>query len=196
MTEINQTRLREALACLLADRSMTKVRLHKMLYLIERESILRNGRLAIGIRYKHHTYGMFSPQLADRLDDMVASEFLIGRPVQSDSGEGRSYRLGPQQKVEVSPEIMETCQAILQKYGDLPLARLVGVAKRTEPFLDTPKGHWINWGTYIENRCTGEHAITPEVEEALRQAEGRAKSGKLPILSREEALRALSADPG
>ncbi len=117
LVELDRDRLQQTLVCLLSKRSMAKVRLHKMLYLVERDAAVRTGRLAIGIRFKNHNYGMFSPPLADQIDSLVGSGFLQSRVIPADSGEGRAYRLGPtSQGVEVSDMIRSTCDGVLEEY--------------------------------------------------------------------------------
>ncbi|MCI4333605.1 MAG: SocA family protein [Thermoplasmata archaeon] len=165
-----------------------------MLYLVEREAAIRTGRLAVGIRFKNHNYGMFSPPLADSIDELENAGFLQSRVVPADSGEGRSYRLGPaSEKTLVSAGIRLVCEEVFAEYGRLSLKGLVAKAKATEPFLDTPKGKWINWRGFIENRCEGEHQLAPEVERELIEAKERARSGRNRVLTREQALRLVTA---
>jgi hypothetical protein len=173
---------------------MTKVRLHKMLYLVERDAAIRTGRLAVGIRFKNHNYGMFSPPLADHIDALVDSGFLQSRVIPADSGEGRAYRLGPaSQGIEVPASMRSACDSIFEEYGRLSLKGLIAKAKATEPFLDTPKGRWIDWGAFIENRCDSDHQLAPEVEEELLGAKERARSGRNRVLTREQAVRLVTA---
>ncbi len=69
---------------------------------------------------------------------------------------------------------------------------LITKAKATEPFLDTPKGRWIDWGAFIENCCESEHKLAPEVEQELLEAKERARSGRNRVLTREQAVRLVT----
>lgn len=189
---IDDTHLRGALTCLLSGGSMTKVRLHKMLYLVERESILRHGRLAVGIPFLHHTHGMYSPMLASRLDALVAEGFLVANPVPSDSGQGLAYRLSPSGVTPPPVEIEEICRPVLEKYGRHTLGGLVAAAKATEPFVDTPQGAHVDWREFAANVRFSDSELSAEVGSELVLAATRARSGKSRVLTRAEALRALA----
>jgi hypothetical protein len=165
-----------------------------MLYLVEREAAMRSGHLAVGIRFKNHNYGMFSPPLADCIDSLVETGFLKSREVAADSGVGRSFRLPPHsRKTEIAAEMRSVCDAVWAKYGHLSLVRLVDAAKATEPFLETPKGRWIDWPAFIESYCRSDHKIAPEVERELRDAKQRARSGRNRVLTREQAIKLVAA---
>jgi len=166
-------RLRSTLACLLKGREMGKSELQKMVYLLERESVLNEGRLALGYRFRHEQFGMFSPDLADAISALESERFIVARQVRADTGAGRKYRLAAGARAPDNPRISSLCDAIFAERGKRGLASLINYAKGTDPFVNTPRGQWMNWDAFLREQCGGAHELLPEAEAELRRLASR-----------------------
>lgn len=167
---------------------MGKSEIQKLIYLFERESVIRTGKQSIGLAYRHDKFGMYSPELATSLASLEAEGFLVSRSVHADMGEGRLYRLGEGVSREVNPAVAELCDAIRKVPRARGLRGLIAFAKSTDPFVTTPKGAWIDWREFAHEQCGSAHALLPEVGAELRAAV-EAKPAR--ILSRDAAVREL-----
>jgi hypothetical protein len=182
--------LRSALACLLAEGEMGKSELQKLVYLVERESILQTGKLMPGFRFRHDKFGMFSPDLANALTTLEQEGFLTARQVKSDVGEGRKYRLAPGVATEGDTAMKGLCQSLLSTRGRGGLSGLIAYAKSTDPFITTPRDEWIDWPGFIAEQCGGTHILLPEAEEDLRRAISKKPAR---VLSRDAAVKELES---
>jgi hypothetical protein len=192
----NKERLRQVLSLVLAKKAMPKSRLHKLLYLLEREAVIRTGKPAIGLRFQHQQFGMFSPGLADQLDDLHAEGFLASKEVRADTGVGQKFSLNQAVGLEIPAELRDLCNLIDKTYGGLSLTVLISRAKSTAPFTYTKRGEWIDWELLAEERCGSTDRLTAEMEGELVAAKARIARGQGTTLGKDYAIARLRRSSG
>lgn len=183
-------RLRTILACLLQDSEMGKSELQKLVYLMERESVLREGKLIVGFRFRHDKFGMYSPDLANAITDLETEGFLVARTVVADMGEGRKYRLASGASAPSDPTVKRLYEELMVERGKGGLSALIAYAKSTDPFVTTPPSHWVNWAAFIHEQCGGIHELLPEAEAELRALADRKPAR---VVSRDTAVKELES---
>jgi uncharacterized protein YwgA len=178
-------------ALLTKAKALPKTSMQKLLYLIEREFILEHKKLAVGLKYRHESFGMYSPDLANFLDGLVTIGFLDSAGVSSDLGQGKRYMLKDKKRIAIPDNLKNVVDRVYEKFGKLSMTELMREAKNTAPFIYSKRGEWLDWNLLIEEVCLGAHDLTPEIERQLRQAQEQERQGKLRNMTPEEALELL-----
>ena len=114
----------------------------KLLYLLDLESLKKNGKTLTGTTYRYHYFGPFSKDILDAIERLVEEDILEDIP-EIDHEEGyvkHNYRVLKRKRISLNEEERRTVTGILKKYGNLPLRELLSVVYNTEPMLEKKKG--------------------------------------------------------
>jgi len=151
-------------------------------------AIEETGQPLLGLEFKHTDFGMWSPDLADILLAAVDSGKVKSKGVKADEGEGAIFEAAPGPLPQLPLQVEVILKKAIERFGSLPLSRLIAVAKSTIPFVYSREGEWIDWKMATEEHCRGEHMLTSETLRELQKSEEEIRMGRGRRLPASDAL--------
>lgn len=139
---------------------LRSARIQKLVYLVEADYADRLGKRLTDYRFKYDDYGMFSPVLRSDVISICRrnSSFQVHRYRATDGGKGFSLTLtGEAGEADLPDEVKVSCDRVLREYAHLrSIVDLAAAAKRTLPFVGTPKEGTVDWSVLTDPCNRGE----------------------------------------
>jgi hypothetical protein len=169
---------------------LTTTRAQKLLYLVERQCVIDNGRRCLWLDYRYDRFGMYSPSLNRLLSNLNrAEDGLEVRIAQTDRGAGRMISCsGVGHGEDLPDEVEHAVAVVIAEYGFLNTPALIDTAKRTSPFVHAKKGDYLDWQLLLEERCHPGEELSDEGKRKLERALKASESEKGSVFESVEEL--------
>ena len=149
--------LRDIIVYLGKRTRLQKTRIQKLMYLLEAEYADKHGKRLMTHPFYHDNYGMNSFVLETKVKKLRDDTIEI-RDYVVESRAGYEIKIKPgTPDPDLNPDIKAACDLILREYAPIhTVKQLATMAKRTLPFVGTPKGKMVDWSLLTDPCARGE----------------------------------------